>query len=228
MTKKKSILIVDDHPLVREGLKVTLGRGSDFEVVGEAGTAHQGLRMARELKPDIMLIDISLPDESGIELTRKITSALPGTRILIVSMYVKMDYIAEVFRAGAIGYLAKESAPERLTSALESVAKGERYLDGPVANSVIQQLVNTPEKDTKISDGAYMTLTPREQEMLRVLAEGLSVQEIADRFFISPKTVENHRTNIMNKLGLRGAVELARYAARIGLIDIDRWKDGVP
>lgn len=225
MTKKKSVLIIDDHPLVREGLKVTLGRGSGFEVVGEAGTALQGLRMAGELKPDIMLIDISLPDESGIELTRKISRDFPGTRILIVSMYVKMDYIAEAFRAGATGYLAKESAAERLISALEFVAKGERYLDGPVANSVIQQMVNTPEKGTKIADGAYMSLTPREQEILRVLAEGLSVQQIADRFFISPKTVENHRTNIMNKLGLRGSIELARYAARIGLIDIDRWKE---
>jgi DNA-binding NarL/FixJ family response regulator len=225
MMKKKSILIVDDHPLVREGLKVIIGRSSKFEVVGEAGEAREGFRMAEELKPDLVLLDISLPDESGIELTRRIKSALPEARILIVSMHSKIDYITEAFKAGATGYVVKESAAEKLLTALESVATGEHYLDSPVSHSVIQNLIKSPEKDTKIADGAYGSLTPREQEILRVLAEGLSVKEIADKLFISPKTVENHRTNIMNKLGLNSSIELARYAARIGLIDIDRWKN---
>jgi DNA-binding NarL/FixJ family response regulator len=225
MMKKKSILIVDDHPLVREGLKVIIGRSSKFEVVGEAGEAREGFRMAEELKPDLVLLDISLPDESGIELTRRIKSALPEARILIVSMHSKIDYITEAFKAGATGYVVKESAAEKLLTALESVATGEHYLDSPVSHSVIQNLIKSPEKDTKIADGAYGSLTPREQEILRVLAEGLSVKEIADKLFISPKTVENHRTNIMNKLGLNSSIELARYAARIGLIDFDRWKN---
>jgi DNA-binding NarL/FixJ family response regulator len=121
--------------------------------------------------------------------------------------------------------MVKESAAEKLLAALESVATGEPYLDSPVSHSVIQHLIKSPEKDMKIADGAYGSLTPREQEILLVLAEGLAVKEIADKLFISAKTVQNHRNNIMNKLGLRSSIELARYAARIGLIDIDRWKN---
>jgi DNA-binding NarL/FixJ family response regulator len=226
MMKKKSILIVDDHPLVREGLKVIIGRNSKFEVVGEAGAAREGFRMAEKLKPDLVLLDISLPDGSGIELTRRIKSALPEVRILIVSMHSKIDYITEAFKAGATGYMVKESAAERLLTALESVATGEHYLDSPVSHSVVENLIKSPDKDTEITDGAYRRLTPREQEIMRMLAKDLSVKEIADQLFISPKTVENHRINIMNKLGLRRSpLELARYAARIGLIDLDRWKD---
>jgi DNA-binding NarL/FixJ family response regulator len=225
MVKKKSVLIVDDHPLVREGLKAVIGRGSKFEVIGEAGAALEGLRMAEVLKPDFVLLDISLPDESGVELTRRIKSALPETRILVVSMYSKIDYISEAFKAGATGYVVKESAAERLLSALESVAKGEYFLDSPVSHSVIEKLIKSPGKDTEITDGAYRSLTPREQEIISMLAKDLSVKEIADKLFISPKTVENHRTNIMNKLGLRSPLELVRYAAKIGLIEIDCWKD---
>jgi DNA-binding NarL/FixJ family response regulator len=225
MVKKKSILIVDDHPLVREGLKVIIGRSSKFEVVGEAGNAAEGFRMAEKLKPDLALLDISLPDESGIELTRRIKSALPEAGILIVSMHSKIDYITEAFKAGATGYMVKESAAEGLLTALESIAEGKRYLDSPVSHSVIETLLKSPEMDTGITDGAYRRLTRREQEIMRMLAKDLSVKEIADRLFISIKTVENHRTNIKEKLGLQSSIELARYAARLGLIDVDEWKN---
>jgi DNA-binding NarL/FixJ family response regulator len=224
MVKKKTILIVDDHPLVREGLKVVIGRSSKFEVVGEAGASREGLRMAEGLKPDLVLLDISLPDESGIELARRIRATLPGTRILVISVHAGIDYVAQAFKAGATGYVVKESAAERLLSALESVAKGEHYLDSPVSHSVIEKLIKSPGKDTEITDGAYRSLTPREQEIMPMLAKDLPIKEIADQLFISPKTVENHRTNIMNKLGLRSPLELARYAAKLGLIDVDEWK----
>ncbi len=222
--KKKSILIVDDHPLVREGLKVILGKSAKFEVAGEAGSAAEGFRMAGKLKPDFVLLDISLPDRSGIELTRRIKNALPHTGILIVSMHSKIDYVTEAFKAGASGYMVKESTPEKLLKALESVAKGEYYLDTPLSHPVIEKLMKSPEKDAGINDGPYRRLTPREQEIMRMLARDLSVKEIAERLFISAKTVENHRTNIKDKLGLKSSLELARYAARIGLIDVDEWK----
>jgi len=224
MVKKKSVLVVDDHPLIREGLKVIIGRSSKFEVAGEAGSAREGFRMAEELKPDLVLLDISLPDGSGIELTRRIKSALPKACILIVSMHSKIDYITEAFKAGSNGYMVKESAAERLLTALEFVAAGEHYLDSPVSHSVIEKLIKSPEKDTEITNGAYGSLTSREQEIMGLLAKDISVKEIADKFFISPKTVENHRSNIMKKLGLHSAIELARYAARLGLIDVDEWK----
>ncbi|MBP1741210.1 MAG: DNA-binding response regulator [Deltaproteobacteria bacterium] len=225
MVKKKSVLVVDDHPLVREGLKVIIGRSSKFEVVGEAGAASEGFRMVEELKPDLVLLDISLPDESGIELTRRIKRALPEVRILIVSMHSKIDYITEAFKAGATGYMVKESAAERLLAAMESVATGEHYLDSPVSHSVIEKLIKSPGKDAQITNGAYGSLTSREQEIMSMLAKDLSAKEIADKLFISPKTVENHRSNIMKKLGLHSSIELARYAARLGLIDVDEWKD---
>jgi DNA-binding NarL/FixJ family response regulator len=225
MVKKKSVLVVDDHPLVREGLKVIIGKSSRFEVIGEAGSAREGVRLADELKPDLVLLDISLPDRNGLEVARKIRSSLPEARILVLSMHSKIDYVAQAFKAGATGYMVKESAADKLINALDSVARGEYYLDHSLSHQVVEELIRSPEKETKILDATYRSLTPREQEIMRMLAAGLSTKEIADKLFISPKTVENHRTNIMSKLGLHGSIELARYAARLGLIDVDEWKD---
>ncbi len=224
MAQKKTILIIDDHPLFREGLKTIIGRKAHFEVVGEAENGLEGLRKAKKLKPDLAVVDISLPDKSGIQLTREIRNLLSNTRIMIVSMHSKMDYISEAFQAGATGYMVKESASERLLQGLESVAKGDYFLDSPVSHAVVENLIKTPAKETRITNADYGTLTPREQEVMRLLAEGLSSKEVASKLFISPKTVENHRSNIMKKLGLHSTIELIRYAAKLGLIDVDLWK----
>lgn len=225
MAPKRTILIIDDHPLFREGLKTIIERESRFEVVGEAGNGREGLRMAKMLKPDLVVMDISLPDQSGIQLTREIRSLLSETRIIIVSMHSKIDYITEAFQAGATGYVVKESASEKLVQGLESVAKGDYFLDSSVSHAVVENIMKSPTKEAKITNAVYGTLTPREQEVMRILAEGLSSKEVSAKLFISPKTAENHRANIMRKLGLRSTMELIRYAAKLGLIDVDLWKE---
>ncbi|MBC8392475.1 MAG: response regulator transcription factor [Deltaproteobacteria bacterium] len=225
MTPKKSILIIDDHPLFREGLKSIISRDDRFEVIGEAGNGREGLKMAKTLKPDIVVVDISLPDTSGIQLTRDIRKLFSDTRIIIVSMHSKIDYIAEAFQAGATGYVVKESASDRLLQGLESVVQGEYFLDSSVSHQVVENLLKFPIRDARITDVDYASLTPREQEVMRLLAEGFSAKEIAEKLYISPKTVENHRSNIMNKLGLHSTMELIRYAAKLGLIDVELWKE---
>ena len=225
MAPKKTILIVDDHPLVREGLVSILKSSPEYEVVGQAGNARTAIRMVQNLKPDLVLLDLGLPDKSGIELSGEIRVLSPPTCILIVSMHSKVDYIVKAFRAGARGYMTKESATERLLQAIEQVLNGEYFMDSSVSHEVVKKLMQTPQKEMKIRDETYETLTPREQEIMVLLAEGVSTKETAAKLFISRKTVENHRTNIMNKLGLHSTLELVRYAARLGLIDIDLWKE---
>ncbi len=225
MTPRKTILIVDDHPLIREGLKSILDTVTVYEVVGQAGKARDAIQMVKKLKPDLVLLDMVLPDKSGIEVSREIRSISPPTRIMIISMHSKVEYIVKAFEAGATGYMTKESATARLLPGIEHVLNGEYFMDGSVSHSVVEKLMQTPEKEMKITDTAYETLTPREQEVMVSLAEGYSAKETAARLFISPKTVENHRTNIMNKLELHSSLELVRYAARLGLVDVDLWKE---
>lgn len=225
MADKKTILIIDDHPLFREGLKSIISNDHRFEVVGEAGNARSGLELAKKLKPDVALVDISLPDESGMQLTRRIRDALSGTKVMIISMHSKIDYIVEAFQAGATGYVVKESAAERLSQGLEAVTGGEYFLDSSISHEVVARLMKSPVREAKVSNTEYGSLTPREQEIMRLLAEGISKKEISQRLFISVKTVENHRANIMKKLDIHSAMELVRYSAKLGLIDVDLWKE---
>jgi DNA-binding NarL/FixJ family response regulator len=224
MERLRRILIVDDHPLFREGLKTIIGRDSRFEVVGEAGSACEGVDMAKSLHPDLMLVDISMPDKSGLCLIRELRPLLPTTRFLVISMHSKADYIVEAFQAGAMGYMIKESATESLLTGLETLARGDIFLDVALSREVVGKLL-TREGELRSAVEPYQSLTAREQEVLRLLAEGLSARDAAKRLFVSPKTVENHRTNLMRKLGLQNTVELVRYAARIGLIDLDSWSN---
>jgi len=225
VTAPKTILIIEDHPLFREGLKAIIARSDRFQVVAEAGTARSGMLKAAQLRPDIVIVDISLPDRSGVQVAREIRETLDDGKVLIVSMHAKIDYIVEAFQAGAIGYVVKESAAERLLQALEAVARGEYFLDSSISEEVVQRLIGFRASSSRIDAADYGRLTPREQEIMRLLADGLSAREAADRLCISPKTVENHRSNILRKLGLHSSVDLVRYAAKIGLIDVDSWKE---
>jgi DNA-binding NarL/FixJ family response regulator len=224
MAEKKTVMIVDDHPLFREGLKSILSRHSKFEIIAEAKNGFEGMIYAKNMKPELIIMDLSLPDRSGIEITREIMAKLPGTSIIILSMHSKIDYITEAFKAGAKGYLVKESAAEKLVEGLDAISNKEYFLDSSLSPQVIKNLIRSEDKEAKITDAGYGSLTPREQEVMRFVAEGLSSKVIAEKLFISPKTVENHRTNIMNKLDIHSTLELVRYAARLGLIDVEIWK----
>jgi len=225
LDNNKTVLIIDDHPLFRAGLRSILEGQQGLEIVGEAGSGDEGFEKAKDLNPDLVVMDISLPDKSGIEVTREIRSELPDTRITILSMHSKIDYIAEAFRAGATGYMGKESAAEKLVECLLAISKGNYFIDSSLSHKVVESLTKFGEHEAKITDRGYGTLTPREQQVLRLLAEGLSTKKIGEKLFISPKTVENHRANIMNKLEVHSTMELVRYAVRLGLIDVDLWKD---
>jgi DNA-binding NarL/FixJ family response regulator len=218
-TGRKRVVIVDDHPMFRVGLKSILSRDESYEIAGEGGTAAEALKLARSHAPDFMIVDISLPDKNGIELTREVLRILPECKVLIVSMHTKIFYVTEALRIGAMGYLVKESTTETLLKGLEALSKGKRFLDPSLSKEIADDF---GEADTcRMVDNAYKRLTKREQEVMRLVAEGFTTKEIAERLFISSKTVDNHRAHIMNKLGIHRTVELIRYAARIGLIDLD-------
>jgi len=224
LDEKKTILIVDDHPFFREGLKSLLARHSEFELVGEAGSGDDGLRKAKRLRPDLVVMDISLPDGSGIEVTRNIRELLPETRVVVLSMHSRIDYITKAFQAGATGYIVKESATEKLLECLEAVSKGEHFMDSSLHYKVVENVMKSRKQEAKLTDAGYNALTRREQEVMRLLADGLSTKKLSEKLFISPKTVENHRANIMSKLDFHSTVELVRYAAKFGLIDVTLWR----
>jgi DNA-binding NarL/FixJ family response regulator len=222
---KKSLLIVDDHPLFREGLKTIIARDSRYEIVGEAGNGREAVRMSGEKKPDLVLLDIALPDRPGIDLTGEIKRISPRTIVMIVSMHSKVDYIVKAFQAGATGYVVKDSAAERLLQGIEAVLKGEYFLDSSVSHKVVSKLMELPRQEARMTDMRYDALTSREQEVMVLLAEGLSAKEVAEKLFVSPRTVENHRSSIMRKLDLHSNHELIRYAAKLGLIDLESWTE---
>jgi DNA-binding NarL/FixJ family response regulator len=222
---RKKILIVDDHPLVREGLKTTVSSRPDYEVVAEAARADEALRLVHELKPDLVLLDLVLPDQSGLEVCRQIRSRRLKTRIMVVSMHSKTDHIVKAFQAGADGYMVKDSSVDKLLQGIQTVLDDRYFMDTTVSHKVVERLIQSDDNKAQIRNGAYETLTSREQEILALLAEGLENQQVADRLFISIKTVKNHRASIMQKLNLHSIHELIRYAAKLGLIDLDLWKD---
>lgn len=218
MTTKR-LLIVDDHPLFREGLKVILRRDPQFEVAGEAGSSAEALRVAKACRPDLAVLDISLPDRSGIQLARELRQMLPDLAIIMVSMHAKADYVAEAMKVGALGYLTKDAATQSLLEGLRAVAAGTPYLDPTLSTEISRALLaRTPRREDE-SHSAYDSLTPREREVLRLVVEGLSNKEVAGALEISVKTAEHHRGSLMRKLGLQNSVELVRYASKLGLID---------
>lgn len=224
MTTKSRVVIVDDHPLFRDGLISLIARSAKYETVGEAGSGEEALRLAVELRPDLMTMDVSLPDMSGVEATRMILQAVPTVKILMLSMHQTIDYVTEGFRAGARGYVVKEATSARLIEAMDVLSQGEHFLDGQLSGDMVVKHLFGQGKEGTVQDRHYALLSPREQQIMRLIAEGGSSRSIAQVLNLSAKTVENHRANLMKKLDVHSRIDLVRFAAKVGLIDLEQWK----
>jgi two-component system NarL family response regulator len=204
------IVLVDDHHLLREALREKLAKEADIDIVGEAADGNTALRLAAELVPDIVVLDITLPEMNGIEIATRITAAQSGIRVVALSMHSDKRFVTEMFKAGASGYVTKTAAAAELLAAIRAVAIGKRYLGAEVADALVDG----------IKASGHAELGRREREVLCLLTEGLRTQDIADRLHISAGTVEVHRRNIMRKLDLHTVAELTRYAIREGITSL--------
>lgn len=209
------ILIADDHTLVRESLVGLLQAEGDVQVVAQAADGVETVEKALATHPDIVVADLSMPRLSGIEVVRRLKDALPNTRVLVLTMHQEDEYVLQAVRAGAKGYLVKDSAAAELLAAVRNLQAGRGHF-GPQAARVLAEQVQNPERGV---EDPYGNLTPREREVFHLIAEGLTTKEIARKLEISAKTAENHRTRVLDKLGMRNTAELVRYALRKGLLD---------
>ena len=212
---KLQIYLIDDHPVVREGFARALTDEPDMAVVGQAGTAGDALRETSSLKPDVVLVDLNIPDRDGIELIGALRAQRPNAKLLVLSCYDDEFRVAEALRAGAQGYLVKTSRLEEVVDGIRRIANGGAPLSPRIAGAVVRAMRKPAGEGT----GGLDALTPRERQVLRLLAAGVSTRETAARLTISPKTVETHRVRIYAKLGCKSAVELTRIAVRTGLIE---------
>ena len=211
MSDRVKILLADDHALVRQGLKLILSAHADLEVVGEAANGREAVELAEKLRPDIVLMDVQMPELNGIEAARKMVAANPRIRILALSMHKEAVYVREILKAGARGYILKDAIDTELLTAIRSVAKGDGYISSAVAGALNEKV--------KDPSNPVDTLSPREREVLLLIAEGKTNKEIATKLNLSVYTVDSHRGKIMEKLNLHSAGELVRFAMKNGLVD---------
>jgi two-component system response regulator NreC len=209
------VLIADDHTLVRESLVSLLQRDGDVQVVAQASDGLETIEKALSTRPDIVITDISMPRLNGIEVVRRLRELLPETRVLVLTMHQEDEYVLQLVRAGASGYLVKDSAASELIAAVHSLRDGRGYF-GPQASRILAEQLQNPDRQI---DDPYGRLTAREREVFHLIAEGLTTKEIARRLEISAKTAENHRARVLDKVGVRNTAELVRYALRKGLLD---------
>jgi two-component system, NarL family, response regulator NreC len=212
------ILVADDHKMLRRGLRRILEEQADLEVVGEAADGREAVELTGQLQPDVVVMDIAMPQMNGIEATRQIIQRHPKTSVVILSMYSDENYVVQVLRAGARGYLLKDSAEEELIDAVRAAHSGEPFFSPKIAKLLvgdsIQRLRHAGADDT------YDLLTPREREVLQLIAEGRSNKEAAAALFVSPTTIETHRARIMEKLDLHSTAEIVLYAVRKGIVQL--------
>jgi DNA-binding NarL/FixJ family response regulator len=215
------VVLVDDHTILREGVRALLAEENDIVVVGEADDGREALDVVERLAPDVVVMDMVMPRMGGLEATREIRERHPAVRVLILSMYDDDEYVQQIIQAGASGYVLKRVAAGELVRAIREVHKGSSFLQPTIAAKLIEDYVRRVRGDVAAEGQEVDPLTDRERQVLTLIAEGHTNQAIADLLHLSKKTVESHRANIMRKLGLHDVTELVKYALRRGLIDLD-------
>jgi DNA-binding NarL/FixJ family response regulator len=211
------IILADDHKLMREGLKSLLNQQADISVVGQADNGREAVQLTERMGPDVVVMDVSMPDLNGIDATRQILSRAPRTRVIALSMHSDRQFVVEMLRAGAAGYMVKDSAFEELASAIRTVARGQTYLAARIGKLSMEDLKTDFHEQPLVAP----RLTDREREVLQLIAEGKGTKEIAAELFLSAKTVETHRQHLMDKLDMYSVAELTKYAIREGLTTLD-------
>ena len=220
---KIKVLIADDHAIVREGLRQLLNGQTDMEVAGEAEDGRQALEKVKSLHPDVILLDIAMPHLSGLEVISLIKEAAPETQVVVLSMHSKETYVQQVLSSGALGYVLKASPSTDILEAIRMAHRNEYFLSSRLKAEVIGKYLKTKRSVPALR--GYDLLTEREQQVFRLVAQGHSTSQIADILCVSPKTVEKHRTSLMNKLGVHDRLELLKYAIKIGIVDPELWED---
>ncbi len=215
ITGKMKILVVDDHAIMRDGIRALLVLQDDVEIVGEAANGNEAVERSRELSPDVVIMDIAMPGMDGLEATRRIVKKNPKVKVLVLTQYDNKEYILSAIKAGAAGFVPKRALGSELVSAIRAVYQGNSFLYPSAAAALIEDYRQQAEGDS------YDSLTPREREILKLIADGHTSRQIADMLFISLKTVLGHRAKIMEKLDLHNRTELIKYAMRKGLVNID-------
>jgi len=210
--KSLRILLADDHEMVRQGLRAMIEEQRGWVVCGEARTGREAVARALDLKPDVVVMDFTMPELNGMEATRQIRAALPRTQVLFLTMHESEELIPEILAAGALGYVLKSDAGGLLVDAIQSLAGQKPYFTSKVAAMILKGYLNPSTRESPV-------LTPREREIVQLVGEGMSTKELADKLSISPKTAETHRSNILRKLNLRSVSELVRYAIRNKLVE---------
>jgi DNA-binding NarL/FixJ family response regulator len=214
-----TIVLGDDHKIVLRGLRALLEAEPGFAVIGEAADGLRVLSLVERLKPDVLVLDLMMPGLGGFDVTRRVAKRFSKTRVIILSMYSSEAHVVEALRSGASGYVLKDASAEELTMAIHEAAAGRRYLSAPFSNDRIDSYLKRP-----IAIDPYGTLTAREREVLHLVAEGLTSGDIARRLFISPRTAESHRANLMRKLGLRSRTDLVRFALQRGIVPLEMFE----
>jgi DNA-binding NarL/FixJ family response regulator len=214
------IILVDDHQIIRDGIRQLLADEQDMEVAGEASTVKDALKLLEVIKPDLLISDLSMPGASGFELLKTMQSDYPHVRVLILSMHVEEAYIKKAIELGVAGYLPKDTSKYELTEAIRNVASGEMYFSSTVSKIMMGNMVRKARRHEADAETGSQKLTQREKEIVKLITEGMSSPEIAEKLFISHRTVENHRANIMSKLKVRNTIELVRK-----VLDDEFWEN---